>query len=81
MMLTNATLMALYILRERMIDLARNRVEGISETIVYTIGPMEKSAVADIRSTIVPAAHDVAVVCLSGIPMHPVTLFRLANIR
>ena len=56
-------MIALYMLRDRIIDLARNLVEGISETMVYTIGPMEKSAVADIRSTIVPAAQDVAVVC------------------
>lgn len=65
-------------LRDRIIDLARKRVEGISETMVYTMGPIEKSAVADISRTIVPAAHDVAVVGSLGTPIHPVMLSFLA---
>jgi hypothetical protein len=44
--------------------------------MVYTIGPMEKSAVAEIRRTIVPAAHEVAVVCSLGMPIQPVILIR-----
>jgi hypothetical protein len=42
-------------------DFARRRVDGISDTMVYTTGATEKSAVADIRRTIVPAVQDVAV--------------------
>lgn len=61
MIFTNARLIILYALRARMMDLDRRRVDGISETMVYTTGPTEKSATAERRRTMVPAVQDVAV--------------------
>lgn len=61
MIFTNARLMILYALRARIIDLARRRVDGISDTMVKTTGATERSPTADNRRTIVPAVHDVAV--------------------
>jgi len=40
---------------------------------------MEKSAVAEMSNTIVPAAQEVAVVGADGIPMQPVILVRVNN--
>ena len=62
-----------------MMDLARNRVDGTSDTIVYTTGPTLKFAVALIRSTIVPAAHASAFDGVSWIPMNPVMLSLLVS--
>ena len=54
-------------------DLERRRVDGISETIVYTTGATEKSAVADNRRTMVPAVQEVAVEGCEGMPIPPAT--------
>jgi hypothetical protein len=72
---TKARLIMLYAFLARMIDFARRRVEGISETMAYTTGATEKSATAESNKTIVPAVHDVAVVGAEGIPIPPATLF------
>lgn len=74
---TNARLIMLYAFRARTMDFARRRVEGISDTMVYTTGPTEKSATAERSKTIEPAVHDVAVVGFDGIPMPPATLYDL----
>lgn len=73
-MFTKAMLMALYALRARMMLLARRRVDGISDTIVYTTGPMEKLAVALSRITSVPAAQASAVLGGVWIPKKPIML-------
>lgn len=69
--------MALYALRARMMLLARRRVDGISDTIVYTTGLMEKLAVALSKSTSVPAAHASAVLGCEWIPRKPMMLLLL----
>lgn len=55
-------------------DFARSRVDGISETIVYTTGATEKSATALRRRIMVPAVQEVAVVGLDGMPIPPAML-------
>lgn len=57
-----------------MMDLARSRVEGISDTMVYTTGPMEKLAAALRSSTMVPAVQASAVLGGVWMPMKPVML-------
>lgn len=54
--------------------LARSRVDGSSDTMVYTTGLMEKLAVALRSRTSVPAAQDSAVLGCVGIPRKPIML-------
>jgi hypothetical protein len=71
---TKARLIILYAFLARIMDFARRRVDGISETMAYTTGATEKSATAESNRTIVPAVHDVAVDGVEGIPIPPATL-------
>lgn len=71
----------LYALRASTMVLARRRVEGISETMVYTTGPTEKSATADRRSIMVPAVQDSASDGVDGTPIPPATLIVCVNWR
>jgi hypothetical protein len=71
---TKARLIILYAFLARIMDFARRRVDGISETMAYTTGATEKSATAESSRTIVPAVHDVAVDGVEGMPIPPATL-------